>query len=298
MQTSKLKKVKKYKGRRNVFSPPADKQRQVEISCIIPTRDRREMVLGAIESVFAQIYSVSEVIAVDDGSLDGTSAAIRERFKSVRVIATDGIGPGPARNAGVSAASGDIIMFLDSDDRWLPGHVSALMATVKRGYQVAYGVTRNIDQISQPNTEFLIPDCGCGIEGQCFKALTRWCFLVPSSVCMTKDAFKETDGFSEGQLGEDWIFFLRLSTKFPFGFTEKIITSRILHHGSLCHTNGHGSAIENALSMVARTVRDSGLAGPDELSWLDAAQNAAREESKKWKSVQDWFIYMKTQGLL
>lgn len=270
----------------------------MKISCIIPTRDRREMVVNAIESVLTQTETVHEIIVVDDGSLDGTGTAIRERFQSVKVITTNGIGPGPARNAGVSAAGGDVVMFLDSDDRWLPDHAASLMAVMKMGHHVAYGVTRNIDRISQPNAEFLIPDDGVGVHGQCFKALTKWCFMVPSSVCMTKDAFQKAGGFDDWQPGEDWAFFLRLSAQFPFGFTDKIITLRILHCGSLCHTNGDGKGIEKTIASVVNVIRKSGMSGPDELLWFDTVKETARKESKKWKSVQDWFTHMKTQGLL
>jgi len=55
-------------------------------------------------------------IVVDDGSIDHTSEDLSRRFPDVKVVRLSGMGPGPARNAGVNAASGDVLMFLDSDE--------------------------------------------------------------------------------------------------------------------------------------------------------------------------------------
>jgi glycosyltransferase involved in cell wall biosynthesis len=268
------------------------------VSCIIPTKDRKTLVLRAIESALNQSEAVSEVIVVDDGSTDGTSPAIRERFPQVKIVNTCGVGPGLARNKGVSVAKGEFLMFLDSDDRWLPNHASALMPVAGKGYQVAYGITRNIDTISRPEREFFIPDHGGAIEGECFKYLVRWCFLVPSSVCVTREAFERAGGFEDGVLGEDWVFFIRLSAMFPFGFAPEMITIRTLHSGGLCHTSCQRENILNAIRRVAKTAMDSGLAGPEDISWLKATHEFVDKEAWKWKSVQDWYVNMKRQGLI
>ena len=97
------------------------------ISCIIPARDRKDMVLKAIESALAQEGWVPEVVVVDDGSTDGTREAVSACFPEVKLISTAGLGPGLARNEGVRAATGHVLMFLDSDDIWLPLHVRSLI---------------------------------------------------------------------------------------------------------------------------------------------------------------------------
>ena len=83
--------------------------------------------------------------------------------------------------------------------------------------------------------DFLIPENGVGIEGDCFEPLLRWCFLVPSSVAVSREVFQAVGGFESVACGEDWIFFLKLSALFPFGFAgPHPITLRRLHQGSLC----------------------------------------------------------------
>ncbi|MGC8735670.1 MAG: glycosyltransferase family 2 protein [Dissulfurimicrobium sp.] len=270
----------------------------MKISCIIPVRDRKDLVLRAIESVVCQTKAVSEVIVVDDGSIDGTPSAVKKRFPQVKVIKTGGIGPGLARNMGVAAAAGGLLMFLDSDDQWLPNHVSALMSAIAKGLNVAYGITKNIDMISRPEREFFIPERGRAIEGDVFRELVRWCFLVPSSVCVTREAFEKAGGFEGGVLGEDWVFFLRLSVLFPFGFVSEIITIRTLHSGCLCNTNGVADNILNLIGKIEKTVMASGLAGQEEILRLKGMHEFAAKEAWKWKSVQDWYVGMKAQGLI
>src|SRR5918992_1308501 len=91
-----------------------------EVSVVIPTRNRRNTVLGAIESARRQEDVAVEVVVVDDGSTDGTEAAV-SAVEGVRVIRHPvSRGVAAARNAGISAAAADWIAFLDDDDLWAP----------------------------------------------------------------------------------------------------------------------------------------------------------------------------------
>lgn len=93
------------------------------VSVIIPTFDRRELVVGAVSSALGQTYTKIEVVVVDDGSTDGTATSLVSRFGDdprLRIITQENTGVAAARNAGIEAAAGDLIGFLDSDDEWLP----------------------------------------------------------------------------------------------------------------------------------------------------------------------------------
>nr|MBA2281279.1 glycosyltransferase family 2 protein [Acidimicrobiia bacterium] len=86
-------------------------------SVVIPTFQRAQSVLQAVGSVLAQTHGDLEVIVVDDGSTDGTSALLAELDDPrLRVVALDHSGVGAARNAGIDAATGEFVTFLDSDD--------------------------------------------------------------------------------------------------------------------------------------------------------------------------------------
>jgi glycosyltransferase involved in cell wall biosynthesis len=97
------------------------------ISVIIPVYNRFDLLKYAVESVLAQTLPVSEVVLVDDGSIDDTpqllpryiaeNAAWRDR---VRYFRQENQGPNVARNKGIVEAKGEWLAFNDNDDLWLP----------------------------------------------------------------------------------------------------------------------------------------------------------------------------------
>jgi glycosyltransferase involved in cell wall biosynthesis len=90
------------------------------VSAVIPVRDGERYLAEAIESVLAQTYPCRQVVVVDNGSSD-RSAEIAESYgPPVFVRSEPRRGIGPARNAGLDAATGDFIGFLDHDDTWEP----------------------------------------------------------------------------------------------------------------------------------------------------------------------------------
>jgi hypothetical protein len=102
----------------------------MNVSVIIPTFQRREQVVRAVESVLAQTYPATEVIVVDDGSTDATVHAMAGFGGRVLYLQQANAGPAAARNLGLRHASGEIVAFLDSDDRWLPRHLATIVASL------------------------------------------------------------------------------------------------------------------------------------------------------------------------
>jgi glycosyltransferase involved in cell wall biosynthesis len=99
----------------------------VVVTVIVPARDAETTMPRTLATLAAQDLGADyEVIVVDNGSRDGT-AALAERSSTVtRVIRRErGEGPGAARNAGVEAARGAVLAFLDSDCRATPGWLAA-----------------------------------------------------------------------------------------------------------------------------------------------------------------------------
>lgn len=91
---------------------------------MIPAYNVAPWIERAIHSVLEQEMDVHEVIVVDDGSTDPTPA-ILSSFNDVRVISQPNRGVSAARNAGAAAATGDVIVFLDADDEFLPDAIGA-----------------------------------------------------------------------------------------------------------------------------------------------------------------------------
>ena len=93
------------------------------VTVVVPVYNSRDTVVGAIRSALGQVPPPAEVLVVDDGSTDGSAAAVRQAFAaepSVRVLQQENTGPSRARNRGIAEASQPLLAFLDADDEWLP----------------------------------------------------------------------------------------------------------------------------------------------------------------------------------
>ncbi|MCB1404972.1 MAG: glycosyltransferase family 2 protein [Rhodobacteraceae bacterium] len=114
-------------------SPPSDKAPSVSV--IVAVYNVRDQVAEAIASLRAQSHTDFEALVVDDGSTDGSGAIAMAaacgdpRF---RLIRQDNAGLSAARNAGLEAARGTFVAFLDGDDAFAPGFLSGLLAAIAR----------------------------------------------------------------------------------------------------------------------------------------------------------------------
>ncbi|MES2449852.1 MAG: glycosyltransferase family A protein [Pseudomonadota bacterium] len=117
-----------------------DRTPSARVSCIIPVHDGAAFLAQALASILHQRGAELDVIVVDDGSSDA-SADIAAGFDGVRVYRQAQAGVAAARNAGVALARGDFIAFLDADDLWLPGKISAQLAALDADPAADYSLT-------------------------------------------------------------------------------------------------------------------------------------------------------------
>ncbi len=111
-------------------------QDRPRVSVVIATWNRSHSVREAIASAQAQTLDDLEVIVVDDGSDDDTEAVLAgiSHFDArVRYLRKERGGVCRARNAGLAAARGDYVAFLDSDNTWRPEFLSSMVAAMDRG---------------------------------------------------------------------------------------------------------------------------------------------------------------------
>jgi glycosyltransferase involved in cell wall biosynthesis len=124
------------------------------LSVVIPTYNRRELVLRAVQSVLAQDADAdTQILVVDDASSDGTVESLHERYAGdprVQVLAcAERRHASAARNFGFAHARGDLVCFLDSDDYWLPGTLAAIRRVFRQIPQLAFV---SVDGTTLPTT--------------------------------------------------------------------------------------------------------------------------------------------------
>lgn len=115
-----------------------------KVSIITPTFNRSHTIRGAIDSVLAQDFQDWEMIIVDDGSTDNTEGIVRGYAdKRIRYFTKPNGGPSKARNFGISHASGDWIMYLDSDDKLLPKCVDTMVKYAEKNPNAVFAIPRS-----------------------------------------------------------------------------------------------------------------------------------------------------------
>ena len=244
----------------------------VAVSAIIPTWNRRELVLRALESVLAQTRPVDEIIVVDDGSTDGTGAAIAARHgERVRHVWQENAGVSAARNRGMELARGRYFALLDSDDEWLPDKTRLQLEFLEA--RPAYGMALcDVVRMDAAHREIevfrrreLIPE-----DGMVLRWVLREPALVPASVMLRREAWAEVGGFDTTlATGEDLEFHLRIARRWPIGIVEQPLVRAMRGHdglSSLSRTyDDYVRVIERAVAaakgLVPDADRDAALAG-------------------------------------
>ncbi len=100
---------------------------RLKLSVIIPVYNGAHFIGQAVESIVEQDYPGCEIIVVDDGSTDDLASALDRIAADVTLIRQSNRGPAAARNAGIKAASGELLAFLDADDLWPQARLELLL---------------------------------------------------------------------------------------------------------------------------------------------------------------------------
>lgn len=105
-----------------------------KISVIVPAYNTAGLIAGCLSSVLSQTYRDFEVLVVNDGSPDTPEleAALEPYAARIRYIKQENKRAAGARNTAIRVARGEFVAFLDSDDTWLPEHLSAQMDLVAK----------------------------------------------------------------------------------------------------------------------------------------------------------------------
>jgi GalNAc5-diNAcBac-PP-undecaprenol beta-1,3-glucosyltransferase len=177
-------------------------------SIIIPTYNRSGFIEATLRSVINQKFTDWEVLVVDDGSTDRTDQIVASIVDSrIRYLSKVNNERGAARNYGLMRAQGDYVIFLDSDDRFCPAHLTTLYA--------------KINEIGCPNfiaTKYNFDRNGAILDSDLAKVIEGWYGLdffvggnaLACNICVRRQnpalrLFEEDRRYAAV---EDWMFML------------------------------------------------------------------------------------------
>lgn len=224
------------------------------VSVVIPVYNMQKYIGQALQSVLEQTHSPIEVIVVDDGSTDGTADVVRGVGSGVLLLQQSNQGLPVARNAGIRAARGRYVAFLDADDFWDPVKTEKQLAVLGRHSQVGVIATRckNVDAEGRP----LLTEWTRASSRWCDRVvdlseelLTRGNMLAISSAVVRKNLLQEVGGFSqEGRmLSADYDLWLRVAERTRFYILSEPLTTYRVRKDSMIHASlekEYGSQLE------------------------------------------------------
>ncbi len=192
----------------------------MQISVIIPSFNRIQTLIRAIESVLEQRSVVDEIIVVDDGSKDNTAALISQHYPNIKLIRQANQGVSAARNAGIRIASFEWIALLDSDDSWLPEKISMIRQAQLQNPE--YHLFHS-DEIWIRNGVRVNPMKKHGKNGGwIFESCLPLCAISPSAVVLRRSLLHTTGYFDESLPAcEDYDLWLRICHAFPVHYIDR-----------------------------------------------------------------------------
>jgi glycosyltransferase involved in cell wall biosynthesis len=189
---------------------------ETKVTVIIPFHERVPLTMNAAKSALAQSHRNIEVILVDDGSLDDTSAlqklaALDPRLKILRQARG---GPAMARNRGVGEARGEYVAFLDSDDSFVEEKV-AVQLRFMMDNDLSFSHTSYVRQ-NERGESFETIDSG-RFCGRVFPQIISGCPIATPTVMAATDLLKVNRFPEEMEYGEDVCLWIQLAYNWDVG---------------------------------------------------------------------------------
>jgi glycosyltransferase involved in cell wall biosynthesis len=271
------------------------------VTVIIPVYNGERFIRRSLDSVLKQSHPVDQIIVIDDGSKDSTCEIVAQEYSGrVTLIQQQNGGPARARNAGLRAATGEFIAFLDADDYWEPEKIATQLRVLAE-HPEAIGNYTGLRVVGDAGEHLidLKP-----VEHTTLRKVLRWCNpgIPPSSVLLRRSALEKLEsGFDERHRGsEDWNLWFRLIVQGPFCICPEPLTDYQSSSGGL---SGDADHMYGDFMKMLDDVLLADLHGISRAIWrrrimsyqafkacltARAAGDKASEREYMMKSVADW----------
>ncbi len=219
------------------------------ISVVIPCHDHARFLASALESVLGQDDPSFEVVVVDDGSTDD-SATVAGRYPRVRTIRQSQQGLGAARNRGLRESRGEYLIFLDADDRLLPGALAHGRRWLEAypGRAFVAGHFRVIDEDGEPTLE---PPQSRLREDAYLQFLRTNHVRMHGAVMFRRAALESVGGYDPAlRACEDYDLYLRIARSWPVAQHPELVAEYRRHASNM--SRDPARMLRTTLEVLAR----------------------------------------------
>ncbi|ADC73014.1 glycosyl transferase family 2 [Thioalkalivibrio sp. K90mix] len=254
---------------------PEGLPRKPLVSVIMPAYNTAAYIAESVDSVLDQDYPGIELIVVDDGSTDGTVEVLRGYGDRLTLLTQQNQGAAVARNAGIAAAQGDFIAFIDSDDVWLPGKLTAQVLYMQQHPEIGLVHTDFLawkpdakGQFAPPHTladppvpvtetPGIVPEG----SGWVYNQLLMESLPHTITVMMRRELVEQVGPFDpQLKRGQDYDYWIRASRLTEYRQLDRV-TALYRLHGRGCMTKYPDVNYE--VEVVQRALGRWGLVGPN-----------------------------------
>jgi teichuronic acid biosynthesis glycosyltransferase TuaG len=217
------------------------------VSVIIPAYNAETFLARAIRSVEAQTFRDFEIVVVDDGSTDGTAAALHA-FSGVRFIRQPHLGAAAARNRALEEGTGELVAFLDADDEWLPEKLARQLQFMdEQGSYCSYTDSYVVRDGRRRRYSALAHPYGGQILAPLIEDWLNQAFITINTVIASRTLVQSVGGFERGiptASNEDYGLWLKLALRGTrFDYLDEPLA---IYH------RGHESDSSDPVAMVER----------------------------------------------
>jgi glycosyltransferase involved in cell wall biosynthesis len=208
-----------------------------KVSVLLPTYNRARFIAEALNSLFAQTLAPSQVIVINDGSTDNTTAVLEPFRDRIEYLESDNRGKPSALNLGMERVTGDYVWIMDDDDvaisDALERHIGILESRPEVGWTYSSYVESNTHEQTTrivPEAEKRLPDFP---ENEFLIKLMEECFLIHPTIVVRTTCYRQRGPFRSDLIRcQDYEMAVRLARRFPCARVAGPTIYHRLHAGS------------------------------------------------------------------
>lgn len=225
-------------------------RRAPTVSVVLPFRDRLAWVARALESVLRQTLGDLEVLLVNDGSTGPFDRGFLSDSR-IRYLEQENRGPAAARNAGIAAAQGRFVAFLDSDDLFEPRKLEVQVAAMEAAplFRLSHTSYRTM---REDETDLDVIDAGA-FGGMVYPGIIAFCPVATPTVMVRREVLASLRFDESVRTGEDVILWTQIARTDPILGIREPLTRVRLHSTTASmdpeiHLHANVAVLEHALA--------------------------------------------------